>query len=86
MNAVEELDRLIDELETALARQEGGGDAIDRVLAAAPRETAVRGLRGDESMARFRQELINGLIRVDTAGRVLDLVRRVLVVVLAGRA
>jgi hypothetical protein len=55
----------------------GGGDAIDRVLGAAPRETAVRGLRDDASIQRFRDELADGLIRADTAGRALDVLARV---------
>jgi len=86
MDAVEQLESLIGELETALQKREGAGDAIDRTLASAPRQTAVRSLCDDEAVVRFRQELVDGLIRMDTAGRLLGAVRQIISVVLAGRA
>ena len=75
--AVEELDKLIDTLTTRK------GDAIDDVLSAAPRTTAVQSLRDHPDVVQFRQELTDGLIRVDTANRLLRLVSTVVTAVLA---
>lgn len=87
MTVIEELDKLIAALDGAAAKTEAaGGDAIDRVLAGAPRGTAVRSLRQDEVIRRFRQEVADGLIRVDTVGKVLNLVTQVVTHLLAGGA
>ena len=52
-------------------------DAIDAILAGEPRTTAVRSLRDHEVVQRFRQELSDGLIRVDTANKLLGLIHTV---------
>ncbi|MFO0972758.1 MAG: hypothetical protein U1A27_04865 [Phycisphaerae bacterium] len=55
-----------------------GGDAIDAVLAGAPRTTAVVSLVDSPVMQKFRQELTDGLIRVDTVNQLLQLAALVL--------
>jgi hypothetical protein len=67
----EQLDRLIDLLSTSTGQPR---DAIDEVLAGAPRATEVKSLRDHPDVKQFRQDLIDGLIRVDTANRLLQLV------------
>jgi hypothetical protein len=62
------------------------GDAIDRVLASKPRSTVVRSLRDDAAIQRFRDELADGLIRADTAGKALDALVKIVAVLAAGRA
>lgn len=52
-------------------------DAIDAILAGEPRTTAVRSLREHEVVQQFRRELSDGLIRVDTANKLLGLIRTV---------
>jgi hypothetical protein len=52
-------------------------DAIDAILANEPRTTGVRSLRDHEVVQQFRRELSDGLIRVDTANRLLGLIRTV---------
>ena len=59
-----------------------GRDAIDAALAAAGRETQVRSLREAPEIEAFRRELIDGLIRVDTANQLLRLVNEVVTRVL----
>ncbi len=92
MSAVEALDELIEQLDgTDVSAVEGdspkpAADAIDRVLGSQPRTTNVRSLKGDETIEAFRRELVDGLIRVDTAGRALRLLSQVVGAVLAGRA
>jgi hypothetical protein len=84
MDAVSELDALIERLDGSV--QATVGDAIDAELARTPRQSAVTPLRDSEIMNRFRQELVDGLIRVDTAAQVLRLVQQVVGAVLAARA
>jgi hypothetical protein len=67
-------DRLIEQLESLTTDTNRPPDAIDRILSSAPRRTEVRSLRDDPAVKRFREDLTNGLIRVDTAGAVLRLV------------
>jgi len=50
-------------------------DAIDAILASEPRSRGVRSLRDHEVVGQFRRELSDGLIRVDTANRLLGLIR-----------
>jgi len=76
------LDRLISTLDAVMRKTPH--DAIDAELAAPPRVTAVRALRDDPIVQQFRQELIDGLIRVDTAQRLLALIEQA--VGLLGRA
>ena len=52
-------------------------DSIDAILASEPRTTAVRSLRDHEVVQQFRRELSDGLIRVDTANKLLGLIRTV---------
>lgn len=49
-------------------------DAINLELSAAPRVSSVASLRDAPEIEAFRVELIDGLIRVDTANRFLTLV------------
>jgi len=83
-----ELDRLVKQLEVAgmSLREQGvrpcGPDGIDAVLSDPPRTTAVRSLRDAPEMEAFRRELVDGLIRVDTANQLLRLVNDILLRVL----
>lgn len=85
-------DTLISQLSARLAAADGGGeapatetppaprapDAIDDILASAPRVTHVRALRDDPTIIAFRRELLNGMIRADTAHKLLGLLSTVL--------
>jgi hypothetical protein len=74
--ATQILDELIGTLEsrrTATAAT-SGGDAIDKTLAGKPRSTQVRSLRSAPEVAAFREQMIDGLIRADTANAFLKLV------------
>ena len=82
-NLTDELDRLMDVLEGEIERQPGSGDAIDLILASPQRATQVRSLRHDPVVEAFRRELTDGLIRVDTAGRLLNLVSTVVTALMA---
>jgi hypothetical protein len=74
--ATEVLDDLLSTLESGSQKQveNGGGDAIDRVLSAPPRSTAVRSLRDAPEVLAFREALADGMIRADTVNRLLRLV------------
>lgn len=73
-DVVETLDSLLGRLEASI-RQTRRHDAIDAILAGSPRTTEVASLRDHKVVRRFRQELSDGLIRVDTAHRLLMLLR-----------
>lgn len=77
--ATQILDDLLGQLEKASDQQKTNqaGDAIDDVLQSPARTTAVRSLRDAPEIAAFRNELIDGLIRADTANRLLRLVAMV---------
>ncbi len=53
-------------------------DAITRINAAPPRTTLVRSLRDDPTIQRFRNDLVNGLIRLDTANNLFTLLTKLL--------
>lgn len=91
-------DALINRLSSQLAAADGGGtpaaetppaprapDAIDDILASPPRATNVRSLRDDPVIVSFRRELMNGMIRADTAHKLLGLLSTLLDRVLATR-
>lgn len=54
-------------------------DAISAVLAGEPRSTGVESLREAPAVQAFREALTDGLIRVDTANRLLRLINEVIV-------
>jgi len=81
-SATDSLDRLIDVLGGAAPEAAPGGDAIDEVLGSPPRVTEVRSLRDHPDVVQFRQDLIDGLVRVDTVNRLLGLLSTVLTAVL----
>jgi hypothetical protein len=81
-DVMQELDRLLGQLEGAAERKAAvraplAGDVIDDVLASPARQTAVRSLRDAPEVEAFRNELIDGLIRADTANQLLRLVAMV---------
>jgi hypothetical protein len=89
MEALEGLEKILAQLEAgAIAKTQDttGPDALDAVLAEPPRTTAVRRLREDEVIQRFRTELATGLVRGDTVRGFFDLLTRALDALLAGRA
>ena len=59
------------------------GDAIDQVLAGEPRTTQTQSLREHETVQKFREEMLTGMIQLDTAHQLLGLVNTVLAVALA---
>ena len=79
--ASDSFETLLRELEAGVQRSRTP-DAIDAILASEPRETAVKSLRDHEVIRQFRQELSDGLIRVDTAGRLLGLIRTIVAAVM----
>ena len=72
-----ELEVLLSRLDELVARTHRG-DAIDDTLRAAPRVSAATSLRQHEVVRKFRREVADGLIRLDTANQLLGLVRTVL--------
>jgi transcription elongation factor len=69
------LEQLVGTLEKALREQAGGpGDAIEEVLSGAQRSTQVVSIRESQEVEAFRSELVDGLIRADTANQLLRLV------------
>ena len=70
----ETLDDLLKDIDRG-ARQASRGDAIDEILSAPVRTTTTRSLRDHAVVQQFRDELANGLIRVDTVHRLLGLIR-----------
>lgn len=85
--ATEILDDLLGTLESASATQSSNngsgkslsGDAIDAVLASPKRTTKVTSLRDAPEVKAFRDGLIDGLIRVDTANQLLRLINEIIV-------
>ncbi len=78
----DELKRLLETLDKGIQQQPDAGDAIDLILASPERTTEVRSLRHDPVVEAFRQELVDGFIRVDTANKLLNLVNTVVTALL----
>lgn len=79
------LTALVDRLEQAINGDAERQDAISAELARPGRKTATVSLQDAPEIERFREELTDGLIRVDTANRLLNLVNTVVSHILAGR-
>jgi len=75
MDVTKELDALVRMLTAAGSVT---GDAIDAELARPARTTGVRPLAEAPEVEAFRRELIDGLIRADTANRLLRLIGTIL--------
>ena len=75
-NNADQLHALLTRLEESIPKAKRK-DAIDAILADEPRTTAVRSLRDHEVVQQFRRELSDGLIRVDTANKLLGLIHTV---------
>ena len=75
-NNADQLHALLTRLEESLPKAKRK-DAIDAILADEPRTSAVRSLRDHEVVQQFRRELSDGLIRVDTANKLLGLIHTV---------
>lgn len=75
------LDELMGVLDAKVARERerGQGDAIDAVLGAGRRTTNVRSAQEAPEVVAFREALVDGLIRVDTANRLLRLIHELVV-------
>ncbi len=76
-DTAENLDRILERLEASLEPRRRR-DVIDEILAGAPRKTDAVSLRDHPVVQEFRRELSSGLIRVDTAKRLLGLIRMAL--------
>lgn len=84
MSATEAAEVLNDLLDTLVVKatqrqRRAGTDAIDVVLGQPARQTGVRSLQDSPAVIAFRQELVDGLIRVDTANQLLRLLNEVIV-------
>ncbi len=77
MSPKSELELLLLQLDELMSRTRRP-DAIDDVLNSAPRTTAAASLREHEVVKKFRQEMTEGLIRLDTLNQLLGLVRTIL--------
>lgn len=77
-----ELDKVIELLQRIAHPVSGAGDAIDQELGRPPRTTTARNLADDPTIVAFRNELVDGLIRADTARQMLSLVGALLQAVL----
>jgi hypothetical protein len=75
------LDDLLSTLEIKLAARpaQARTDAITAILNQDPRRTGVVSLHSTPAVEAFRQALTDGLIRVDTANRLLRLINEVVV-------
>jgi hypothetical protein len=67
----------VDQLEAVADNVPRMADAIDAELARPARVTSVTSLRHDPTVEQFRQELIDGMIRVDTVNKLLGLIAEV---------
>lgn len=94
MSVTDELDALIDELDTAVGEEAGAdasdattvvgepssvthssdADALDLILGAPPRRTNVKRLRDSDVVRQFREDLLNGAVRIDRLNQVLSIV------------
>ncbi len=80
-NAItEQLDRLIAAVDQKTVDSDDASrkDAIDRELARRPRVTQVDSLRDAPEVQAFREALLDGLVRVDTANQLLRLLNTVI--------
>ena len=85
--ATEVLDDLLGTLESAAETQSSNsssvkkvsGDAIDAVLSSSKRTTKVVSLREAPEVKAFRDSLVDGLIRIDTANQLLRLINTIIV-------
>ena len=76
--ATEALENLVRRLEAVTQAVEGEPrDAIDDILDGPGRQSAVTDVRHDPVVEQFRREMTDGLIRADTAGRLLGLITSV---------
>ena len=73
----DQLDALLHRLEELLDATHRG-DAIDRALAAPARNSGAVSLRAHKVVRQFREEAVQGLIRLDTANQLLGLLQSVL--------
>ncbi len=94
MSVTDELDALIDELDTAVGDEVGAdapdaatgvgesgsathspdADALDLILGAPPRQTNVKRLRNSDVVRQFREDLLNGAVRIERLNQVLSIV------------
>ena len=79
---MQDLNQLLTTLDDSQAKAKstasvGAGDAISRELAREARKTEVQSLRDAPEIEAFRNELIDGLIREDTANQLLKLINEV---------
>jgi glycerol-3-phosphate dehydrogenase len=77
------LNALIETLSNAAETPVMHGDAIAYEIARERRTTAVKSLRNDPIIEEFRTQLTDGLIRVDTANKLLTLVNTLVTKLLA---
>ena len=60
------------------ATHPGASDALDLVLGAPPRQTNVKRLRDSDVVRQFREDLLNGAVRIDRLNQVLSIVALVI--------
>lgn len=72
MDDLTRFDEAVKKLAAAADKAAATTDAIDAILAAPPRTTAVKSLHDAPAIQAFRAELAAGVVRAQTAIRVLD--------------
>lgn len=78
-NTFDELINMLDEsINPTTSPSTQSPDAIDRINAAKRRTTNVISLRDDPDIQQFRDDLKNGLIRLDAANNLFALITRLL--------
>lgn len=73
-DATQVFDQLVTAVDSLEPKAESSGDAIDQILSSAPRTTSARSLRDDPVVARFRSDLANGVVRIETAKALFQLI------------
>ncbi len=56
------------------ATHSSAADALDLILGAPPRQTKVKRLRDSDVVRQFREDLLNGTVRIDRLNQILSIV------------
>ena len=60
--------------ESDSATHSSAADALDLILGAPPRRTNVKRLRDSDVVRQFREDLLNGAVRIDRLNQILSIV------------
>ncbi len=64
--------------ETNSVTHSSAADALDLILGAPPRQTNVKRLRDSDVVRQFREDLLNGTVRIDRLNQILSIVALVI--------